>query len=359
MSVQVAGLASGLNWQNIINELVAADSAGENQVKTQQTSVNNQVSALGSLSTDLTTLENSIFSLESPTLYDAVTAASTTAGSTWAVNAAAGTATGSYAIEVHDLASTSVLQGAAGVSQGLSATSNVAALTVASIATAQPVTAGNFTVNGQQIAVTTSESLQDVFDAISTATGGTVAGTYDPTADEVTLTSTGGPIVLGAANDSSNFLSAMMLTNNGGTVVTSAAALGALQVGNPLATAGTATALSGQDGSGNGSFTVNGVSVAYNVNTDTLSTVLGRINNSGAGVTASYDATDDRILLTNTATGDLGVGVADVSGNLMAALGLTGSGAALTRGANAQFQVNNGALQTSESNTLIRGPGSA
>ena len=49
--IQISGLASGINWNSIISELITADSAGINQVKTQQASVNNQISALGSLST--------------------------------------------------------------------------------------------------------------------------------------------------------------------------------------------------------------------------------------------------------------------------------------------------------------------
>ena len=66
MGIQIAGLASGLNWQNIINELIAADSVGVNQVAAQRTQAITQVSALGTLNSDLASLENSIFSLEDP-----------------------------------------------------------------------------------------------------------------------------------------------------------------------------------------------------------------------------------------------------------------------------------------------------
>ena len=221
---------------------------------------------------------------------------------------------------------------------------------------ATPITAGTFTVNGQQIAITTSESLQAVFTAIEGAAAG-VTASYDstpgdPNFDKVTLSSTSGNVVLGAANDTSNFLQAMGLENNGTATVTSASTLGSLVLGNPIASAGIKAALSGQDSSGNGTFTVNGVSIGYNTGTDSLSTLIDRINSSAADVTASYDATDNRMVLTNNATGSFGVGVSDTQGNLMAALGLTGSGTSLALGVNAVFSVNGGPNQVSTSNSL-------
>ena len=363
MAVQVAGLASGFNWQNIINELIQADSAGVDQVKTQQTTVNSQVSALGTLSTDLTSLQSSIYSLESPGLYNAVTASSATTGSTWSLDAAAGTPTGSYAIDVQQLATNSVLKGVAGVSQGLSPTSDVDNLTIANVPTAQPITAGTFTVNGQPVTVTTTETLQDVFTAISNATDGHVTAQYNPASsstdpDTVTLTSDDGPILLGAANDTSNFLTQMQLQSQPVSLtdtdsITSLAPLGALQLDTSIANSGLKATLSGQDSKGNGILNINGVAIDYNVNTGTLSTLIGTINNSGAGVTASYDTVDNRMVLTNSTTGDLSISVSDSEGNLAQALGLTsGAGATLTLGVNAQYSVDDGPAQTSDSNTL-------
>jgi flagellar hook-associated protein 2 len=351
--VQIAGLASGFNWQTIINELITADSAGQTQVKAQQTKVNAQQSAVGAISTDLTNLSDSIFSLEDPSLYSAVTVSSNQATSTWAANAQSGTTPGSYSIAVSRLATASELTGATDISDSLSATDDVSGLTVANLATASPVTAGTFTVNGAQVTVTTAESLADVFTAIQTATGGNVTASYDSGSDTVNLMSASGPVVLGADNDSSNFLQEMKLSNNGLASVSSSARVGSLNTANSLATSGILAGMTGQDGSGNGSFTINGVAISYNLNTDTLGTLLTRISNSGAGVNATYDATDNRVLLANSSTGNVGMGVSDSTGNLMAALGLTsGSGAALVTGLDSQFSVNGGPTQTNHSNTL-------
>jgi flagellar hook-associated protein 2 len=353
--IQISGLASGINWTSIINELVQADSVGLNQVQAQQNTVNSQVTAVTSLATDLTNLSNAVYTLEDPQTYSGVTAASTTSGSTWTVSADQGTSPGNYAIDVTHVASSAQWNGAAGVSSPLSSTSDVNGLTLATLPTAQAVTAGTFTIDGHQITVTTSESLQDVFTAIGSATSGNVTASYDPTSDTVNLKSADhSPIVLGADNDTSNLLSALELANNGTDSVTSASALGALQLGNTLSNANLKTAITGTDSSGNGSFAINGVTIDYNVNSDTLNTLIGRIDNSGAGVSAAYDANNNSLVLTNTSTGDSGISVSDLAGgNLASALGLTSTaGATLTRGANATFTVNGGPTQVSASNTL-------
>ncbi len=350
----ISGLSSGINWTSIVSELVTASSGGITHARAQQATVNSQVSALGSLTTDMNGLSSAIFSLESPAAYNAVSAASTTTGSTWAVSAEAGTPTGSYPIDVTNLATSSQLNGNPGISASLNAGGAATTTPLASLDTTDAITPGTFTVNGQQITITTAETLSDVFAAIASATSGAVSGSYGP-GDTVTLSGGSTPVVLGAVNDTSNFLQEMKLSNTGTTVtsVTSSSSLGAVQLGSPIASANLKTALTGLDPSGNGSLAINGVTINYNANTTTMATLLGLITKSGAGVTASYDTTNDSMVLTNTSTGDIGIGANDLSGNLLAALGLTsGTGATLAQGANATYSVNGGPTRTSTSNTL-------
>lgn len=352
MGLQIAGLASGINWTQIISELIQADSGEINQVKASQQLAQERSNAVSGLQTEMATTENDVFGLEDPSIYGQVSGSSTNANSTWQINAENGAKPGSYTIAVQQLATATSLGGAGNISQGLAATSDVSGLTIATLPTATAVQPGVFTVNGAQVTVNSTDSLQDVFDAINTATGGNVTAGYDPSTDKITLTSASGNLSLGAANDTSNFLQAIKLGNTGAASSTSWGTLGTLKTASPLASAGLATALSGQDSSGNGAFTVNGVSISYNVNTDSLATVLNRINTSSAGVTASYDAADNKMLVSNNSTGDTAINFADTSGNLVAALGLSGSGATQTYGKNALFSINGGATQTSTSNTL-------
>ena len=160
-----------------------------------------------------------------------------------------------------------------------------------------------------------------------------------------------GEIVLGSANDKSNFLGALQLYNNGTGEVLSPKALGVVSIGAAIANANLRGAVTGVDGAGKGSFSINGVSIDFNVNTDSVQTVLGRINASDAGVTAAFDRVNDRFTLTNKSEGDVGISVSEGAGGLLAALGVNGT-ATLARGKNAEFNVNGGATIVSTSNTL-------
>jgi flagellar hook-associated protein 2 len=77
---------------------------------------------------------------------------------------------------------------------------------------------------------------------------------------------------------------------------------------------------------------------------------LQAINNSEAGVTATYDGANNRFVLTNNNTGDLGMTMEDVTGNFLAATGL--SSGTPQAGVNLQYSLNGSTTRTSESNTI-------
>lgn len=328
---------------------MAVQNAPITKLNNEKTANINKTAALADLSTKLTALQTSSTALNSANLFTGRKAVSSTANSTWSPVAAPGTAAGNYAIAVSQLATVAHRDGAANLGQPLNATDDVSGLTIANLSTAIDITAGTFSVNGQKVTVAATDSLAQVFTAISTATGGSVTASYDHTADRITLSGSG-EIVLGAANDTSNFLTALHLANNGTATVASAGGLGSVDSFATLANARLNAAITAVDGAGAGSFTVNGVAISYNVNTDSLDTVIKRINQSGAGVTAGYDGVSDRVVMTNAVTGDTGIAISEAAGGLMDALGLTGS--ALVRGRNAEFSINGGATLISASNTL-------
>ncbi len=336
--------------------MIALDHAPANRLATEKSANTQKINALTTLGTNLTDLYTSVTALKSDGPFTSRTATSSNSNSTWALDAAAGTAQGNYTIAVSQLATTAKRTGAADISGGLAPTNDVAGLTIGSLPTTVPVTTPSgafFTVNGQQITISAADSLKDVFDRIKLATGNDVEATYDAGADKVTLTSlSSSEIVLGAANDTSNFLSVLKLANNGTTdPITSSGNLGSASFSSPLASAHLRAPITAVDGNGNGAFLVNGVSIAYNVNHDSLSTIFARIGASSAGVTASYDAANDKVVLTNKTTGDSGMTVSEGTGGLLDALGLT-AGSTFDRGKNANFTVNGGPTLTSTSNKL-------
>lgn len=351
-SLQLSGLASGFDWKNFVNQIMAVENAPINRLNAEKARSLDKVSSLTTLSGNLTSLQTSAKALSADGLFGGRLASSATASSSWTPSAATDTATGTYRLAVSQLAKASRRDGAVDISSGLNTTNDVSGVTIATMRTAVAVTAGTFTVNGQQVTVATTDSLQTVFANIAAATSGhgDVTASYSAATDKVTLGGTG-EIVLGAANDTSNFLQVMKLANNLGASITSSATLGTFKTTAALASAGLRTAVTAIDGSGNGTFSLNGVAIAYNMTTDTLTTLVKRINDSTAGVTAAYDSATDKMALTNNSTGDLGVTVTDSAGGLAGALGLV-AGSTLVHGQNALFTVNGGATLTSTSNTL-------
>lgn len=349
---QLSGLASGFDWKSLVNQLMEVERAPIARLEKEQVANSSRTKALNDLGDKLSALQTASTALKDVALFSGRTAKSGTSGSTWGVSAGAGAATGSYKIAVSQLATSTVRTGASDISSGLSATSDVSGLTLATLRTAVAPTAGTFTVNGQQVTVALTDSLQDVFDAIKAATGDDITASYDETTDLVTLTSASDTtITLGAANDTSNLLRALKLGNNGTDTVTSSGSLGALKTSAKLDVAGLRATISNVDGNGDGTFAINGVSIAFNVQNDSLSTVLKRINQSGAGVVATYDGVNDRVLLTNSKGGDVGLSVSETGSGLLAALGLT-TGASTTRGRDTRFTVNDGPTLSTTGTTL-------
>lgn len=351
-SLQVAGLSSGFDWKSFIDQMMEVAHAPADRLADEKATNLQRVNSLSTLGTKLSALETATKALSAGGLFGGRSTTLSSANSTWTAQAAANTATGAYKVTVQQLATAAHRDGAADIGRALAASEDVSGLTLATLPVATAVTAGTFTVNGQKITVKLSDSLQDVFDAIAEATDHTVTAAYDPETDKITLTGDGcTEVMLGAANDTSNLLRALKLGNNGTSTVSSSATLGTLKPGSALKNANLATAITAVDEDGAGKFSINGVEIAFNVNTDSLNAVIARINASNAGVTAAYDAAHDRMTLTNSATGDLGIAVSEESGGLLAALGLT-TGATFARGHNALFTINDGETLSSTSNVL-------
>jgi len=358
-AINVSSLTSSLtgssfDWQTFVDQIVKIDGAPITALKKEQTDNSDKISALDYIKTNLADLQTATKDLNTSGLFTGRTAASSTAGSTWALTTTSGATTGSYAFNVTQLATVSKRTGTSNIGAALNAIDdNVSGVTLASLPTALTATAGNFTINGAQVTVALTDSLQDVFNKISTATGGAVTASYDHTTDKVSLNSSS-EIVLGSATDSSNILSALQLFNNGTGAIASGNSLGAINTKVTLANSRLTQAITAVDGTGKGTFAINGVNIAYNINSDSMTDVISRINASSAGVTASYDTTSDRMVLINNITGDTGFGLSEAAGGFLSATGLTMNsvGAATTRGKNAQFSINGGATISSMSNTL-------
>lgn len=348
--IQLTGLASGFDWKSVVDQLMELQQVPKTRLQTQQTTNTSKLSVFSSLRTQLSSLQTSVQALSGDSLFSQRVVDYSNEDLGWSASVADGTAAGDYKINVSKLATRAVRSGGSDIASTLSASSDVSGAVLSELRLGTAVTEGTFTVNGSQVDIETTDTLQDVFDKISTATGGAVTASYDSGTDRVTLSSSS-EITLGSAIDSSNFLGAFKLYNNGTDTITSSTDLGTISLDDTLDAAGLRDAITAVDGSGNGSFSINGVSIDFNVNDDSIRSIITRVNNSGAGVSMGYDAVNDRFSLTNATTGDVGIAVSESAGGLLSALGLT-SASTFTRGTNAEFSVNDGGTIISASNVL-------
>jgi flagellar hook-associated protein 2 len=352
--IQISGLLSNsaFDWKSVVDQLIAVDGAPITALQKEKTKNTDETTALAAINNAFVSLQDSVQAIRQGNLFAGRTVSSDVANTTWKSSSAAGAPLGSYKFDIQQLATATQIKGTTDIGAGLSATDDdLSALTMSSLPTATSVKAGFFTVDGQQISFTGAESLQTVLNRVQ-STLGDVSWTYSASNDAITLTRASGTLTLGAANDSSNFLQVMKLGNTGGSSSTSTGTLGTVKVNAPLNASGLRGSFTAVDGSGNGSFSINNIPISYNINTDTLGSVMSKINQSTAGVTATYDPVNDRFLLTNKSTGDTAINLSEPSGGFLDAVGIT-SGTPLTvAGKNAQFTVNGGPVITSASNTL-------
>ena len=349
-SLAVTGLASGVNWSTVVQQLGQAERAPETQWRNQQSVIAAQNAAYSTINTNLTALQRDARNLMDASFFNSVVATSASPAVASA-SVVSGTPAGNYAFNITQLATAAQINGAANVSQVLDPGGDPSTVTVGTAGFSTPVTAGTFTVNGAQITLAKTDSLKQVFDNIALATGNKVTASYSAVTDKITLTSSdGSPIVLGSATDTSNFLQDAQLFNNNSGTVASTSALGHVNTSAALNAADLKTAIT-DGGSGKGAFTINGVTINFNAGTDSVQSVLNTINESAAGVSAAYDPVNNKFVLVNKTTGDVGISLQDVTGNFLAATGLAGG--TLSHGKNLLYNLNGSAQQVvSQSNTI-------
>ncbi|MBK6319034.1 MAG: flagellar filament capping protein FliD [Dehalococcoidia bacterium] len=209
------------------------------------------------------------------------------------------------------------------------------------------------TTRTSSAAFTKMMTLNEVIaDLNGSAIGVTASITNDANgrANILTVTSTQGNISFGNGADTSNFLSATaLITSATGATRSSASPLSRASQSAKLEDVGFNA---GPVAAGPHNLVINGVDIAYDASTDSMTDVVNRINASSAGVTARYDSITDTFRLQNAKTGTLSLTVADdgSGGDLAAKLGLIG--ATFTEGENAAYSIDGGPAQSSASNTI-------
>jgi flagellar hook-associated protein 2 len=209
-------------------------------------------------------------------------------------------------------------------------------------------------VTNTTVTVATTDTLKDVLVKLDTAIGSTGVATYSSANDQVTIARPAGTnLILGSASDTSNLLSCLKLfTPAPGANAVSDSKLGSLKLSASLSSQPLATPLTYGTTATTGAFSINGVSIDYS-SSSTLASVLSSINDSAAGVQASFDSGLNRFVLKNKEPGNRGVVLAQSgSSNFLTAFGLTGTGSSLSSGTDLVYSINGGATAKARSNSI-------
>ena len=376
LDMSISGLASGFDWKSVVDQLTAVERTPQNTVRIEQSTLAKRRDALGQITSQLNDLQTKATALGESSLYNRRSANSsdTTVAS---VSTSNGAVTGSYTVTVSTLATAASWLGAStGIISPLHSqdvntySSDIPPVAVnsdtgpvlseagwGSVLTAGTVTIGvqdstTGALTNSTVTVATSDTLKDLLAKLDAAIGSTGSATYSSTNDAVTIARPSGKnLILGASSDTSNLLSCLKLfTPASGASAVSDSKLGSLRLSSSLSSQPLVTALTYGTTSTTGGFSINGVSIDYD-STSTLSTVLNSINDSAAGVQASFDSGSNRIVLKNKEPGNRGVVLSEsIGSNFLTAFGLTGG--TLSSGTDLAYSINGGTTAKSRSNTI-------
>ena len=368
LDMSISGLASGFDWKSVVDQLTAVERTPQTKVRTEQTTLASRRSALGQIATQLTDLQTKATALGDSSLYNRRSVSSSDT-SIATVSAADGAVTGSYSINVTTLATPSSWLGAtSGIisplhTADISASAGQAGPVLSAAGWGSTLTAGTVTIGVQNssgtvtnatVTVATTDTLKEVLVKLDTAIGSTGGATYSSANDQVTIARPDGKnLILGSASDTSNLLSCLKLfTPAPGASAVSDSKLGSLKLFSSLSSQPLVTPLTYGTTATTGAFSINGVSIDYS-SSSTLASVLSSINDSAAGVQASFDSGLNRFVLKNKEPGNRGVVLAQSgSSNFLTAFGLTGTGSSLSSGTDLVYSINGGATAKARSNSI-------
>jgi flagellar hook-associated protein 2 len=357
------GVATGINWSNIIQELLSVQ---------QQpiTALQNQESLLQQKDTVYTNIQTSLSSVQ--TAADALrqlggnalngTVATSSEPTVASATAQPGALVGTVSVNVLSLASPATATSTAALNNSstgqATAPSFVSSASILSNSSFDPTASlasqaadlnnpvssgGSFSVNGTAITWTSAESLQSLLGSINSANVGVVAS-FNASTGKVSLTgtNTGSGSTVDLSESSGGLLASLGLSA-GSSTGTDATTFDPTQ---PLATqaAYMATPVTA------GTVTLNGVVFTIDPATQSLNDIMRAFYGSSAGVQGLYDSTDGTLSLATKTTGSaaqIKLGASGDTSNLFAALNL----GPVTQGQNAQVQVNGGTAQSLASNT--------
>ena len=341
-------LSSLLNTSSSIESLIQQYMALEKQpvytLEAQKSNLNIRSAMYSDLARYLESLKDNADDLtetDEDSIFNAIQVTSSDTESV-IVNASDGAAVGTYKIRVRQLATPTSAKSTAELNTAPSTmSSNQVAAGSSIINTSESwdeagfenTPDGTVTINGVTFTLADYNTVDAFIDAVNADETAEATIYYDDTRDKFFIESddTSTNLVVSETPESFGFLTEINIdegtytTNNSG-----------LQSDVYLYKANFDTEVA-EDASG--SFKINGVEIEWDADDDTLGDIISAINNSAAEVTAFYDDTLDKLMLTSNETGSEEIALEDVEGTFLTQ-SLKLSGASQTLGQDALFTIN-------------------
>ena len=268
--ISVSGLGSGLDWENIISQLMQIERRPVTLLETRKSDYESRLEAFSTVNTKLFSLKTQADSLKTASTFHAHTASSSDETVVTAT-ATAAASIGTYSISVSNLASAHKIR-----SDSFSDTTTALNLS------------GDIIINGKLITLDANDSLATIKNRINSADADVTATILDVSSTEHYLiltsqdTGVSNSIDLVDAN-TSNILQSLGLLSSSETTQDYSD-----QFTSDTTSVGTLLGLS----SGlSGTVQINGVNVSIDLSTDSLQDIATAINNADAGTTASVTST--------------------------------------------------------------------
>jgi len=321
--------SSSLN--SLINQYMALEQRPLTSLNTKKTSLNGSLNIYTDLNTklsDLLSVAKDLASTSTTSIYNSRTSSSGDETKI-TVSAGANAATGTYQIRVKQLATGSTAQSTAKLNTKYSTTSTskvapgTGVIDVSksfSSAGFASTPDGTVTINGQPFTLSSYSTVQAFMDAVNGDVTANANIYYNSTEDKfyIEQKSTSTNLVISETPDTSGngFFTQAKITT--GTYTTNNTGI---QSNVLLYKANFDTALLSTD---SGSFKINGITITWDADTDSLDSVISRINSSTANVTAYYDNSLDKMVIKSKGTGSTDkIYIEDTSGFLNTRLKLT------------------------------------
>jgi flagellar hook-associated protein 2 len=180
--------------------------------------------------------------------------------------------------------------------------------------------AGTFTINGVKITIDSADRSVNEIMAIVNSSGAGVIMQLDAASNRFLLTSNEtGPttIATGATGDTSRFFDIFKVSVGYGATEYPGNTAGNVDKDTVLSQAPFTNKIA------SGVFSINGVPIYVNAETDTINDLVRKVNNSGAGVTLSYDSVRDKFLITSKDANRIVFGGYIDTSNILEVMGFT------------------------------------